>query len=122
MSTQSLLVDSTAMDHCQVEDPTDEETMTHAEQMNARFEAFKEETRRVNRSYWASVRRAQERLEETKRNQTLLDECPRCGRLDQPSHIPKCQTIKPTDISMEEKIHWRDHGTDWNWDYQATIE
>jgi len=57
------------MDHCQVEDPTDEETMTHAEQMNARFEAFKEETRRMNRSYWASVRRAQERLEETKRNQ-----------------------------------------------------
>ena len=112
------------MDHRQVEDPTDEEIqVTHAEKMNARFQAFKEETRRMNRSYWASVRRAQERLEETKRNQTLLDECPRCGRLDQPSHIPKCQTIKPADISMEEKLSRRDDVfNDATWDYQATIE
>lgn len=96
---------------------------TTEEKLNARFKAFKEETRRINRSYWASVRRAQERLEETKRNQTLLAECPRCGRLDQPSHIPKCQTIKPADISMEEKLSRRDDVfNDATWDYEKTVE
>ena len=106
-----------------MEDPTDEETMSNEEKLSAKFEAFKEETRRMGRSYWASVRRAQKRLEETKRNQTLLDECPRCGRLDQPSHIPKCQTMKPADISMEEKLSRRDDVfNDATWDYQATIE
>ena len=38
---------------------------TTEEKLNARFEAFKEETARMGRAYWASVRRAQERLEET---------------------------------------------------------
>ncbi len=108
------------MDHRKVESPTDQEAMTHAEKLTAKFEAFKEETARMNRSYWASVRRAQERLEESKKKQTWLEECPRCGRLDQPSHIPDCRTIKPLDISMKEKLeHKDDPMRDANWDYDV---
>ena len=120
MPTKNVLVDSPAVDHCKVEIPTDQETMTHAEKLNARFTAFKEETRRMNRAYWASVRRAQQRLEESKKKQTWLEECPRCGRLDQPSHISDCRTIKPLDISMMEKLERRDDPmNDRTWDYDA---
>ena len=120
MSTKDVLVDSSAVDHRKVESQTDEETMTHAEKLTAKFEAFKEETKRMNRAYWASVRRAQERLEESKKKQTWLEECPRCGRLDQPSHIPDCRMIKPLDISMQEKLERRDDPMrDQTWDYDA---
>ena len=96
------------------------ETQTTEEKLNARFEAFKEETRRMGRSYWASVRSAQQRLEESKKKQSWLEECPRCGRLDQPSHIPDCRTIKPLDISMQEKLDRRDDPMrDANWDYDV---
>ena len=60
------------MDHCQVEDPTDEETMTNEEKLSAKFEAFKEETRRINRSYWASVRRADQQIQEIRQSYTAV--------------------------------------------------
>jgi len=120
MPTQDVLVDSPAVDHRKVESSATEEAMTHAEKMNARFEAFKAETARMNRSYWASVRRAQQRLEESKKKQTWLEECPRCGRLDQPSHIPDCRTIKPLDITMTEKLDRKDDPmNDRTWDYDV---
>ena len=110
-------MDQTQVDHVQMEAQTNEE------KLNARFEAFKEETRRMGRSYWASVRRAQERLEESKKKQTWLEECPRCCRLDQPSHIPDCRTIKPLDITMTEKLDCKDDPMrDANWDYDADPE
>ena len=111
------------MDHCQVEDPTDEEIqVTHAEKMNARFEAFKEETRRMNRSYWASVRRADQQVEEIRQSYTPVHECPVCGLFRPADHTKDCRDLRPVDPSMKEKIHWRDHGTDWNWDYEKTPE
>jgi hypothetical protein len=39
------------------------ENQTTEVKLNAKFEAFKEETRRMNRSYWASVRRAEEQVQ-----------------------------------------------------------
>jgi len=111
------------MDYCQVEDPTDEKKqMTHAEKMNARFEAFKEETRRMNRSYWASVRRAEERSKEIRQSYTAVYQCPVCGLFRPADHSRDCRDLRPVDLSMSEKIHWRDHGTDWNWDYEKTPE
>ena len=102
------------MDHTQMENQT-------KEKLNARFEAFKEETRRINRSYWASVRRADQQVQEIRQSYTP-HECPVCGLFRPAEHIQQCRDLRPVDLSMSEKIHWRDHGTDWNWDYQATIE
>jgi hypothetical protein len=115
-------VDQTEVHHPPLEDPTDEETMTHAEQMNARFEAFKEETRRMNRSYWTSVRRAEEKSKEIRQSYTPVHECPVCGLFRPADHTKDCRDLRPVDLSMSEKIKWRDHGTDWNWDYEKTPE
>jgi hypothetical protein len=104
------------MDHTQMENQTTEE------KLNARFEAFKAETARMGRAYWASVRRAEERSKEIRQSYTPVYECPVCGLFRQADHTKDCRDLRPVDLSMSEKIHWRDHGTDWNWDYQATIE
>jgi hypothetical protein len=109
-------VDQTQVDHLEMENQTTEE------KLNARFEAFKEETRRMNRSYWASVRRAEERSKEIRQSYTAVYQCPQCGLFRPADHTKDCRDLRPVDLSMSEKIHWRDHGTDWNWDYQATIE
>jgi len=109
-------VDQTQVDHLEMENQTTEE------KLNARFEAFKEETRRMGRAYWASVRRAEERSKEIRQSYTPVHECPVCGLFRPAYHSKDCRDLRPVDLSMSEKIHWRDHGTDWNWDYQATIE
>ena len=98
------------------------ENQTTEEELNARFEAFKEETRRMNRSYWASVRRADLQVQEIRQSYTAVYQCPQCGLFRPAEHAQQCRDLRPVDPSMKEKIHWRDHGTDWNWDYQATIE
>ena len=106
-----------------MEDPTDEEIqVTHAEKMNARFEAFKEETRRMGRAYWASVHRAEEKSKEIRQSYTAVYQCPQCGLFRPADHTKYCRDLRPVDLSMSEKIHWRDHGTDWNWDYEKTPE
>jgi len=98
------------------------ENQTTEEKLNARFKAFKEETRRMNRSYWASVRRAEERSKESRQSYTPVHECPVCGLFRPADHSRDCTDLRPVDLSMSEKIHWRDHGTDWNWDYEKTPE
>jgi len=108
------------MDHPPLENSTDEETMTHAEKMNARFEAFKAETARMNRSYWASVRRAEQRSKEIRASYTPVYECPVCGLLRPADHSKDCKDLRPLDISMTEKLDRRDDPmNDRTWDYDV---
>ena len=95
---------------------------TTEEKLNARFEAFKEETRRMGRSYWASVRRADQQVQEIRQSYTPVHECPVCVLFRPADHTKDCRDLRPVDLSMSEKIHWRDHATDWNWDYEKTPE
>ena len=84
-----------------------------------RFEAFKEETRRIERHYWALVRQS-ERREATFSH---LYECSRCGKLSHQNHEKGCFDLKPLDISQEEKLQRMDDPTnDWNWDYGVIID
>ena len=84
-----------------------------------RFEAFKEETRRIERHYWALVRQS-ERREATF---SQLYECSRCGKLSDQNHEKGCFDLKPLDISKEEKFRRMDDPTnDLNWDYGVIID
>jgi hypothetical protein len=106
-----------------VEDPTDEETMTNEEKLNARFEAFKAETARMGRAYWASVRRAEARSKEIRASYTAVYQCPQCGLFRPAEHTQQCRDLRPVDPSMEEKLSRRDDVfNDVTWDYQATLE
>ena len=79
-----------------------------------RFEAFKAETQRIRRAYWASVRAAEDRLGRV----CWLYECPYCGKLSSYKHTETCTKIKPVDISMEEKLVRKDDPyNDYTWDY-----
>ena len=108
-------MDQTQVDHPEMETTTEEK-------LNARFEAFKEETKRMGRAYWASVRRADQQVQKIRQSYTPVHECPVCGLFRQADHTKDCRDLRPVDLSMSEKIHWRDHGTDWNWDYEKTPE
>ena len=121
MPTKDVLVDSPAVDHCKVEDPSDEEVqLTHAEKMNARFEAFKAETARMGRAYWASVRRAEARSKEIRASYTAVYQCPQCGLFRTADHSKDCKDLRPSDISMMEKLdRQEDPMKDSTWDYDA---
>jgi len=84
-----------------------------------RFEAFKEETRRIERHYWALVRQS-ERREPTF---CQLYECLRCGKLSHQKHEQNCFDLKPLDISQEEKFSRLDDPFNENtWDYEPIID
>ena len=65
-----------------------------------RFEAFKSETRRIERHHWALVRQAE------KREPTFcqLYECSKCGRFSHQFHEQDCFDLKAVDIGQEEKF------------------
>jgi len=69
-----------------------------------RFEAFKEETRRIGRAYWASVRRAEADSKALRESYTPVFQCPVCGLFRPEGHSQKCKDLKPLDISKEEKF------------------
>ena len=80
-----------------------------------RFEAFKEETRRIGRAYWALVQQSERR----KQNFSQLYECSRCGKLTHQNHERNCFVLKPLDISQEEKIQRMDdphNESTWNYE------
>lgn len=107
-------MDQTQVDHVQMEAQTTEE------KLNARFEAFKEETRRMGRSYWASVRRAEARSKEIRDSYTPVFECPQCGLLRPADHSRDCKDLRPLDISMQEKLDRQDDPmNDRTWDYDV---
>jgi len=84
-----------------------------------RFEAFKEETRRIERHFWALVRQS-ERREATF---SQLYECSRCGKLTHQKHERNCFDLKPLDISKEERIKRMDDPfNEDTWDYEAIID
>jgi len=96
---------------------------TTEEKLNARFEAFKEETRRMNRSYWASVRRADQQVQKIRQSYTPVHECPVCGLFRPAEHTKDCRDLGPVDPSMEEKLSRRDDVfNDATWDYEKTPE
>ena len=106
-----------------MEDPTDEETMTSEEKLSAKFEAFKAETARMGRAYWASVRRADQQVQEIRQSYTAVYQCPQCGLFRPAEHTQQCRDLRPVDPSMEEKLSRRDDVFNVaTWDYQATIE
>ena len=82
-----------------------------------RFESFKEETRRIERHFWALVRQS-ERREATF---SQLYECSRCGKLTHQNHERNCFDLKPLDISKEEKIQRMDDPFNENTWYDKAI-
>ena len=88
-----------------------------------RFEAFKEETKRINRAYWASVRRAEADLKALRESYTPVFQCPVCGKFRPDGHSQKCKDLKPFDISQEEKFRRMDDPFNENtWDDKAIID
>lgn len=112
MSEKNVLVDQTPVDHSPLE------TQTTEKEVN-KFEAFKSETRRIRRAYWASVKRAEAQSREIRDSYTAVYECPVCGFLRQEAHIKGCRDLKPVDISMKEKLNRLDdpfNDRTWNYD------
>ena len=104
------------MDHPEMETTTEEK-------LKARFEAFKEETKRMGRAYWASVRRADQQVQEIRQSYTAVYQCPQCGLFRPADHSRDCRDLRPVDPSMEEKLSRRDDVFNVaTWDYLATIE
>jgi hypothetical protein len=109
------------MDHIEMETTTEPEVqVTHAEKMNARFEAFKAETARMNRAYWASVRRAEARSKEIRASYTAVYQCPQCGLFRPADHSKDCKDLRPADLTNDQKLSRKDFAEDWNWDYELT--
>ena len=109
------------MDHLEMETTTEpEDQVTHTEKMNARFEAFKAETARMNRAYWASVRRAEATSAEIRASYTAVYQCPVCGLFRPAAHSRDCKDLRPLDISMVEKLERKDDPMkDRTWDYDV---
>jgi hypothetical protein len=87
------------------------------------LEDFKEETRRYERAYWASVRRAEADSKALRESYTPVFQCPVCGLFRPDGHSQKCKDLKPLDISKEEKFRRMDDPFNENtWDYKAIID
>ena len=114
MSEKNVLVDQTPVDHSPLE------TQTTEKEVN-KFEAFKSETRRIRRAYWASVKRAEAQSREIRDSYTPVYQCPVCGFLRPANHSKDCKDLRPVDISMQEKLNrmddpMNDRTWDYNWD------
>jgi rubrerythrin len=79
------------------------ENQTTEEKLTAKFEAFKEETKRMGRAYWASVRRADQQVQEIRQSYTPVYECPVCGLFRPAEHTQQCRDLRPVDLSMSEE-------------------
>jgi hypothetical protein len=87
------------------------------------LEDFREETRRYERAYWASVRRAEADSKALRESYTPVFQCPVCGLFRPDGHSQKCKDLKPLDISQEEKIQRMDDPFNENtWDDKAIID
>ena len=88
-----------------------------------RFEAFKEETKKIRRAFWASVRKAEADSKALREFYTAVFQCPVCGLFRPDGHSQKCKNIKPLDISKEEKFRRMDDPFNENtWDDKAIID
>ena len=87
------------------------------------LEDFKEETRRYERAFWASVRRAEADSKALRESYTPVYQCPVCGLFRPDGHSQKCRDLKPLDISQEEKFRRMDDPFNENtWDDKAVID
>ena len=88
-----------------------------------RFEAFKEETKRIRRTFWASVRRAEADSKALRESYTPVFQCPVCGLFRPDGHSQKCKNIKPLDIRRGEKFSRMDDPFNENtWNLKAIID
>lgn len=94
--------------------------MTNEEKLSAKFEAFKAETARMGRAYWASVRRAEQRSKEIRESHTAVYQCPVCGLLRPADHSKDCKDLRPADLTNDQKLSRKDFAEDWNWDYELS--
>ena len=114
-------MDQTEVHHPPLENSTDEEVqVNNEEKLNARFTAFKAKTARMNRAYWASVRRAEARSKEIRASYTAVYQCPVCGLLRPADHSKDCKDLRPADLTNDQKLSRKDFAEDWNWDYELT--
>jgi len=87
------------------------------------LEDFREETRRYERAYWASVRRAEADSKALRESYTPVFQCPVCGLFRPDGHSQKCKDLKPLDISQEELFQRMDDPFNENtWDDKAIID
>ena len=82
------------------------------------LEDFREETKRIERHFWALVRQSE------KREPTFcqLYECSRCGKLSHQFHERNCFDLRPVEISKEEKFRRMNdiyNDRTWNDEYKA---
>ena len=89
----------------------------------ARYEAFLEETARLDRQnkYW------QWRARNDRKRICFLYECTDCGKLVGAKHALNCPDknltfVMPSDFSLRERLHRRDDPfNDSNWDYDPDV-
>ena len=87
------------------------------------LEDFREETRKYERAYWASVRRAEADSKALRESYTPVFQCPVCGLFRPDGHSQKCKDLKPLDISQEELFQRMDDPFNENtWDDKAIID
>jgi len=115
MSEKNVLVGQAPVDHSPLE--------TQAKKEVSKFEAFKAETARIRRAYWASVKRAEARSKKIRDSYTAVYECPVCGLLRPADHSKDCKDLRPQDISMQEKLKRMDDPmNDQTWEYDVELE
>jgi hypothetical protein len=85
------------------------------------LEDFKEETRRIERAYWASVRRAEADSKALRESYTPVYQCPFCGLFRPDGHSQNCKDLRPLDISQDEKFRLMDDPFNENTWYDKAI-
>ena len=102
---------------------TEEQIEESRQRAAARYQAFLDETARLDRQnkYWDNqARYALKRI-------CFLYECSDCGKLVGAKHALNCPDrdltpVLPSELSLSERLQRReDLFHDWNWDYEADV-
>jgi hypothetical protein len=102
---------------------TEEQIEESRQRAQARYQAFLDKTKRLDREnkYWDNqARYALKRI-------CFLYECSDCGKLVGAKHALNCPDrdltpVLPSELSLSERIQRKeDLFNDWNWDYEADV-
>ena len=103
---------------------TEEQIKESRQRAAVRYQAFLDETARLDRQnkYWDNqARYALKRI-------CFLYECSDCGKLVGAKHALNCPDrdltpVMPSELSLSERLQRKeDLFNDWNWDYHADVE